>query len=252
MPEALDAAWGNPGLIWLALAAFMAGLVRGFSGFGTALIYLPGAAQSLPPLWAIVTLAVMDLVGPIPNLPGAARKCFPRDLARLLAGTLVMLPIGLLLLVRIDPDLFRYAVSVLTLGLLGVLISGWRYYGRVTSPALYGIGGASGFLGGLAGLPGPPVILFYMASPHPVSVVRANTMLFLYAFDFMVLLVLGVQSVLEPAPVLIGLLIAVPNLVGNAVGAAVFRPDAERVYKYVAYAIIAASAFSGLPVWDRF
>jgi hypothetical protein len=29
-----------------------------------------------------------------------------------------------------------------------------------------------------------------------------------------------------------------------------FRPEAERIYRWVAYLIIAGSAISGLPVWD--
>ena len=39
------------GLIWLITAALLAGFVRGFSGFGSALIFMPLAGQFLPPLW---------------------------------------------------------------------------------------------------------------------------------------------------------------------------------------------------------
>mgnify|MGYP004045007789 CR=1 FL=1 len=43
--------------------------VRGFSGFGSALIFMPLAGQFLPPLWCIMTLVAMDIFGPVPNLP---------------------------------------------------------------------------------------------------------------------------------------------------------------------------------------
>ena len=49
-----------------------AGLVRGFSGFGTAMIYLPVASQFLTPFEALITLMVMDFFGPLPLVLGAA------------------------------------------------------------------------------------------------------------------------------------------------------------------------------------
>jgi hypothetical protein len=41
-----------------------------------------------------------------------------------------------------------------------------------------------------------------------------------------------------------------PYLLGNWLGAALFRPELELLYRRVAYAIIAASAILGLPVWE--
>ena len=70
MPDALAAALAQPGLGWLICATFVAGMVRGFTGFGTALIFMPVAAQHLDPVWAVLTMVVMELFGPLPNLPG--------------------------------------------------------------------------------------------------------------------------------------------------------------------------------------
>ena len=50
MPEILSEALALPGLWLLILGALVAGIVRGFSGFGTAMIYLPIAAQVMPPI----------------------------------------------------------------------------------------------------------------------------------------------------------------------------------------------------------
>ncbi|MBR9842904.1 MAG: sulfite exporter TauE/SafE family protein [Rhodobacteraceae bacterium] len=247
MPDLFAGVVTIEGLPWLIAAAFVAGTVRGFSGFGTALIYLPIAGRFIDPIWAILTLAVMDMFGPLPNVPGAIRSGHPRDVLRLLIGTVVMLPVGLMLLYAIDPAVFRYAVSFLALGMLAALVLGLRYHGTVTPPMVYGIGGAAGFLGGVAGLPGPPVILFYMASPHGARVVRANTMVYLLGFDVLLMAVLGVQGRLTVEPLVLGAMLAVPNILGNIIGARIFDPDRETLYRWVAYAIIAASAIGGLP-----
>ncbi|PSL21673.1 sulfite exporter TauE/SafE family protein [Shimia abyssi] len=251
MPEAFLDIWAQvqtvEGLPYIIAIAFVAGLVRGFSGFGTAMIYLPVAGQFLPPVWAIITLVMMDLLGPLPNVPRVWRDAHKRDLARLFAGVVVIMPLGIAVLLVVDPAVFRYIVSVFALILLVILISGFRYRGTVRAPALYGIGGVSGFLGGVAGMPGPPVILFYMASPHGPAVIRANTMLFLIGYDIILSVMFGFQGLLAAVPVVLGLSLTVPNLLGNYLGGKIFRPEHEKTYRMVAYAIIAASAISGLP-----
>ncbi|MEP2530961.1 sulfite exporter TauE/SafE family protein [Shimia sp.] len=247
MPEIWSGVWSIEGLPWIIGIAFIAGLVRGFAGFGTAMIYLPVAGQFLPPIWAILTLAVMDLIGPLPNLPQVWKDAHRRDLVRLIVGMLVLMPVGIAVLLVSDPGVFRYGVSILGLGLLALLISGFRYRGTLRAPMIFGIGGVSGFLGGVVGMPGPPVILFYMASPHGPAIIRANTMLFLLSYDVLVLVMFSIQGLISAVPVALGLALIIPNLIGNWLGGIIFRPEYEKTYRAVAYVIIAASAISGLP-----
>ena len=103
------------GLWLLIVGAALAGVVRGFSGFGTAMIYLPFASQVLPPVWVLITLLVFDIFGPIPAVPRALRDGHPRDVLRLGAGAVVGLPLGVLLLTSMAPEVFRYGVSGVTL-----------------------------------------------------------------------------------------------------------------------------------------
>ena len=234
----------------LASAAFVAGLVRGFSGFGTALVYLPLAGQVLSPFAALTSMVVFDLLGPLPNLRRALRDGEPADILRLLAGLAVALPLGLWLLTRSDPTLFRYAVSLGALALVACLVSGLRYRGRLTPPLVYGTGGLAGLLQGIAGLPGPPVILFYMASTRPAAAVRANTLLCLLVTNLAMLAGLASFGRLEGGAVALGAALILPNLAGNVLGARLFRPERETLYRRVAYAVIAASAVSGLPLLD--
>ena len=48
----------------------------------------------------------------------------------------------------------------------------------------------------------------------------------------------------------LGLIAGVPNVIANMIGARLFDPQAEGLYRRVAYMIIAASALLGLPLWD--
>ncbi len=248
--QALTEAVAIDGFWLLVAAAAVAGLVRGFSGFGTAMVYLPVAGQILTPFQALTTLMVMDLIGPLPNIPNAIRTGHKRDILRLSVGTLVALPLGVLVLGLIAPEVFRYGVSLISLLLLALLIIGVRYHGTLRPPMVYGTGAIGGFLAGSVGLPGPPVIMLYMASPNPSEVIRANIMVYLLLCDLMMIGVLHLNGYLQISAVALGVLLIVPYLAANVLGGWLFRPGYERLYRAIAYFIIAASALNGMPLFD--
>lgn len=236
---------------WVLVAtAFVAGAVRGFSGFGTAMVYLPVASQFLSPFEALTTLMIMDLVGPLPNIPKAIRTMHRRDVLRLVTGALVAVPFGVLVLGLIAPDVFRYGVSLISIILLILLIAGIRYHGALRKRMVFGTGALGGLLAGSVGLPGPPVIMLYMASAHAAAVIRANIMVYLLLTDLIMIAVLGLNGYLVASAVLIGALLTVPYLLGNVLGGYLFAPKFERGYRAVAYIIIAVSALNGLPILD--
>ena len=246
MPEALSQALAVPGLGWLTLAVLVAGLVRGFSGFGSAMIIMPVASSVLSPFGAIAFLIVVELFGPLPNLPDALRNGDRRDVARLMLGAVLGLPLGLLGLSTLSPVLFGWGVSIIVIVLLILLMAGWRYQGVIGPGMIIGVGG---FLSGLAGLAGPPVIMVYMASRRPIAVIRANFLLYLLCIDILMLVAFGLLGELHLDLVLVGVLLIVPYVLANMAGARLFRPEAERAFRTVAYVIIAASALLGLPIW---
>ncbi|MEO0700676.1 MAG: TSUP family transporter [Pseudomonadota bacterium] len=237
-------------LAWIAAAALIAGLVRGFSGFGTAMIFLPVAGQHLLPFTALTALVIMDIVAPMAMVPRALRDGHPADVMRLGAGLAVAMPLGVWVLTAVEPEVFRYAVSLSTLGLLVLLVAGLRYQGALTPPMVTGTGALGGLLGGSVGLPGPPVIMLYMASPLPASAIRANITLYLILADIALLTLLWLFGQLVWQALALGAALIVPYLIGILAGTWVFVPGREALYRAVAYAIIAASALSGLPVWD--
>ena len=142
---------------------------------------------------------------------------------------------------------YRYIVSIATILALIFLLSGFRYNGTLTPSILIGTGGLSGFLGGLTGLPGPPVTALYIASTLPVETVRANMILFLILADILIFPIMALQGMLSLQPLLIGALVILPYMIGSAVGAYFFDPVKEKNYRIVAYIVIACSAIVGLP-----
>lgn len=250
MLDWLAAALSTEGVWWLALVSFVAGLVRGFAGFGSGLILLPATAALLGPVAGITAMTIADLLGPVPILRRAVRDVFLPDLARLLGATFFTLPVGVALLLLLDPQVFRYALSVVALITLALLISGLRYRGTLTPPLVYTTGGLAGLLGGTIGVPGPPIITLYLASSLSAHVIRATILLYLFVYDLFLMVIYALNDRLFVGAVAIGVVLAVPQICGNILGALVFRPSLERFYRLVAYVIIAYSAISALPILD--
>lgn len=238
------------GLWILGLGAVLAGVVRGFSGFGTAMIYLPFASAVLDPVAAVMSLVVMDAFGPLPLIPGALRQANRQHLGLLVAGMALLLPVGLMALTRMTPEVYRGVLGVVTLAAVALMMSGWRYSGALRPGVLFGAGAAGGLLGGAAGIPGPPVILVTMASGLRPAQIRATNMVYLMACDLALLgLMWGLGQALI-SPMLVGLLALVPYAAGTQIGAWIFNPDKERLYRRVAYVVIGGSAVSALPIWN--
>ena len=236
-------------LAWICAGAFTAGVVRGFSGFGTAMIFLPFASSVMSPAWAVTVLVVMEFLSSAAIFRRMAKDAEIGELVRLVVGALIAVPFGVAVLILIDAEVFKYAVSVLTLGMLAFLLAGVRLKTTVNNAVVYGAGGIGGFMAGAVGLPGPPVILLYLARPLGPVAIRATLFTYLVITDIMLFGVFAASGILERDPIVTGLFAAIPFAAGMAVGAFIFSPEKAKVYRYVAYCIVGASAVMGLPVW---
>jgi hypothetical protein len=249
MPEAFGAALATPGLPWLLLAIGVAGIVRGFTGFGTALIFVPVAGIFLAPQVVVGVMMLTGLVSSAALLPRAWGQADRREVGLLALAAVLTVPLGLWLMTRLDPVLIRWCVAVIAGITLAALISGWRFSGRVNHPQLAGIGAAAGGIGGLTGLTGPAVILFYLAGQSVAQRVRANTILFLAALDVVIVANLLFRGAVTAGLVTLALVLAVPYLITSLIGQALFDPRHERLYRWAAYAVIGLAVLSGLPLW---
>lgn len=238
------------GVAWLALTVILAGLVRGFAGFGTALVFVPVAAQFLNPPQVVVTLLVVDILGPMLLVPDALRKGEPREVSLLGLGALAGIPAGVWLLTRVDPLAFRWFASVAVLILVGLIVSGWRYWGRPPRIVVPGIGALSGLMGGFSGLSGPPIILLYLGGQEAPARIRANIILFFTLTEFIGLATFWANGILSWKTISLGLILALPYTAATLAGSAAFRRFGKTHFRPIAYLVIAGAALSGLPLFD--
>src|SRR5215469_8536607 len=80
----------------------LAGLTRGFSGFGSALIYVPLIAAIYDPRAAAATLLLIDFVSGFPFAIGAFRHCSWREVVPITIAAMAAVPFGTMALLLID------------------------------------------------------------------------------------------------------------------------------------------------------
>lgn len=251
MPDALTQALATPGLIWLLCTIGLAGIVRGFSGFGTALVFVPVANIFLDPKTVVTVIALTGVASNAVVLPRAWGQASRGEVGLLVLAALVTVPAGLWLLDVLDKTTVRWIVTFVAGGLLVALIAGWRFSGVVSRPMLLVIGALAGVVGGMTGLTGPVVILFYLAGQAVAQSVRANTILFLAALDVVILTNLFLQGAVTLQIVVLAVLLSLPYAATTMLGQSLFDPRHERLYRWAAYGVIALAVVSGLPVWNN-
>ncbi|WP_245440081.1 sulfite exporter TauE/SafE family protein [Mesorhizobium sp. Z1-4] len=240
----------DPRLIALLAVVAVAGVARGMSGFGTGMIVAPVAAALYSPRWAIVILVVIDLLPIIPITIPALRIARWREVLPIFAGLFLFFPVGLYILRNSDPVLLRWGISAAIFACVIMLWSGWRYSGRRTNPLSLATGSVAGVLSGIASIPGPPVLVYWLASAYPAAIIRANLLVLFFLAEFVSVGNLALAGMFERGPVMVALAATPVYFAGLLVGGRLFGLASERTYRLVTYWLIVLAAALALPLWD--
>jgi len=230
--------------------AFVAGTARGFSGFGSALIFMPLASSMAEPRLIAALLLIIDFIAAAPLLPNAWQKADRKATAIMAFGALLGVPIGTYFLSRLEPVTTRWIISSFVLALLLLLLSGWRYRGKEHAAISIGIGGLSGFCSGLAQTGGPPIVGYWLGRPIASDIARANILLFFGASDFFSLISYAVTGLITSDSIKLSLIVGPVYAIGVWFGASLFGKASERIFRAICYALIAIAVIAGLPALD--
>ncbi|MFP6747978.1 MAG: sulfite exporter TauE/SafE family protein [Alphaproteobacteria bacterium] len=238
----------DPGglLLWAGLTAFVAGLMRGFAGFGSAILMAPVFAVLLGPVHMVPMVAAVELPMSVMLFLGCRRQVDWRFVGPLSAIAIATMPLGIWLLVSLDGAVITKAVSVIVLLFVAVLITGWRYKGPRPLSLTLGIGGVSGAMMATTSVGGPPVLLYMLAAEIPAATIRANIVAY-YLFTGVVLvaMVIGASPSGGAAVVDAGV-VAPVILLSSWIGSRLAGKAAENTYRWIAYLFLTVAGLFGL------
>ncbi len=165
----------------LAVVTCVAGVMRGFAGFGSGLLMAPVFGLAMPPATVVLVILTLNLVTTVQIFREALRLVHWPLVLRLFIPSLAGIPIGLSLIHFLDPLLTRKLIAALVAVLTIALFRGWHYDGRRgrVSDAVTGL--ISSAMTSLAGIGGPPVILYLLSDrTQSHGSVRATCLVFFF------------------------------------------------------------------------
>lgn len=242
----------DPRWLWVVAAAVLAALVRGFTGFGAAMVFVPVASAIYEPKVAVVALFIVDAIATFPLIFRAVHRCRWADVTCLAVGAAVTIPLGVHVLLIADSELLRWIISLSILGLVAVMASGWRYKTHPPLLARVGIGGVSGFAGGIANLYGPPIVLFWLGGQSSAAVARANIIVFFAIIAVVSGLTYWWNGLFSTHTLMLSVGLTPFYALAVWLGAQSFRLAPDVVFRRLALALIAIIAVASLPGWGTY
>ncbi len=251
MGDPFDALPGTGAMLGVALAAALGGLSRGFSGFGSALVFVPLASAAVGPREAVPVLALLEVFAVLAFLPNAWRLSDRREAGLMSAGAVLGVPLGAAVLASADPVALRWGLAGLVLAAVAVLASGWRYRGRPAAPLTLFVGGVGGTMSGAAMLGGvAPAVYWLGGAASSAARVRANMNLYFTALTAFVVGAYAVAGLIGWHTGWLALAAGPSYALGLVLGTRLFGLASERAFRLAAYGLILASGVAGMPVWD--
>ncbi len=224
----------------------IAGLMRGFAGFGSAMFMAPLFAVIFGSAEMVVTVVAMELGVSLQLFPAARRACQWRIVGPMSVAACLCMPLGLWLLTGVDRTVIAKAVSLIVLAFVIVLASGWSFRGEKGPAGAAFVGALSGTMMATTSVGGPPVLLYLLAGRDPPETGRANIITY-YLLTHVVLIAMFIVTGTVGVAALLRAAILFPFMVAGAwLGGRMFHLADARVFRRVALAILAAAGVFGL------
>ena len=227
-------------------AALAAGLLRGFSGFGSAMLMAPIFALLFGSAEMVATIVAMELAISFHLFPAARRDCDWAVVAPMTIAACIAMPLGLWLLVSLDRALLSKIVSALVAGFAGLMLTGWRWQGMRGAVPSAVVGTISGAMMATTSVGGPPVLLYMLSSDDSPATVRANAITYYFATQLLLLALLFATGIVGSSALLRAAVLFPFMLAGSWLGVRLFRGADERFYRRVGLALLLAVGIFGL------
>ena len=240
-----------PGLLaLLGGALFVAGCVRGFSGFGAAMIFMPVASTAIAPATAAAVFLIIDGIVALPLVRSAIKNCDWRSVVPAVIGASLTVHFGAWLLANADTLFLRWAIFAIVIGLLTLLMSGWRYPGKPGLAVSVGAGGVGGVIGGVSQVGAPPLLALWLASTEDPAAVRANLIVYFAIASVSTISAYALQGFFTWEVMRLLTLAAPVYGLALYVGSKGFGKSSPTLYRKIAYGLIALAAITSMPALD--
>ena len=225
----------------IALAG-VAALIQSMTGFGFALLIVPPLVLLLGPREAVVLANVLGTAIAAVMLLGLHREVQWKTASVLIGASVLGLPVGLLALTQLDPDVLQVLIAATVIVFTVLLIRGYSLGSRITLQGSLAAGIFAGVLRTSTSMAGPPVVLYLQGTRMPSGVFRSTITAFFFLSGLAGVAVFTIEGTLDARLGLTGLAATPAVLAGLLIGARLYERVGEARFRGVVFAVLIASA----------
>ena len=225
---------------------FVAGVVRGFSGFALSALVMASAASFVAPVVLIPILFFLELAASLMMARAGLADADRRMALLLVAGSVLGWPLGLWFTTSLPVETSKMValcviVVLAALQLLKVRVPG---LGSITGTAIAGV--VAGVVSGLAHVGGMVIALFVLSLGSAARSMRGTLVLYLFVSSLLSVFIQLGYGVMTTTGALRGLVLIPPTLLGVWLGSKLFIPRLESYYKPFCLFLLIGLASLGL------
>ena len=244
--EFLDISFsGEPGAAIIAIVAFGAGLVRGFTGFGGPAFILAILTLFFTPYSIVSKILVVDFFANVYLFRAVFRQIDWRPTASMVIPTLLCMPLGHWLLLELDPLWMKRAMAVTIAIACTLMLVGFRYRHPMTTGWLIFLGSCSGIVFGGSYI-ALVAVVFILLGPYDKN--QGRTLIISWSFFTVLGFAListvsgttGIDDVITAAPG------AASYMLGTWLGSKGFHNASEKLFRRGAIAVLLCLALFNL------
>ncbi|EOP92137.1 hypothetical protein IGM_01750 [Bacillus cereus HuB4-4] len=217
----------------------VASILQASTGFGFSIMATPFLLMLFLPQEAIQINIILSLIISISLIWKIRMDVDFVLLKRFILGSIVGVPLGILIFISVNINTFKLAVSILLLLLTLLLICNVKV--RSTQSRDFIVGGLSGLLTTSIGMPGPPLLLYFTGTNTEKEKLRATTLAF-YLFIYFISLVTQILFTGTNKTIWESSFYAIPIVfLGLFIGQIMFKWLNQRIFKIFTYILLSCT-----------
>lgn len=241
MLASLDETLASMGLVQLLTimsVVVFAAVMRAFTGFGFALAAVPVFSLFMSPTQGVVLGAMLGLVVSLLSLRTYWGKYPTRPLFPMIVWVIIGTGLGTIMLTRITTNTFQLCIGV-SVVMASLALAFYRPSRQKSGIALAsGTGLASGLMNGAFAIPGPPIIIYAMATQPRPEQSRALLMTFFLFSGIAALVSYSAAGIVTARELWLCLLTFPAMFIGDKLGFYLFSRFGTKQYRNVALVVL--------------
>lgn len=235
------------GILQLALVSLVvifAAIMRAFTGFGFALAAVPAFTLLMSPVESVVLSIMLTFAVSLLTVKTFWGQVAVKPMVPLISFSFLGTLIGAFVVGAIDASSFQLWIGLTVIGACGLLAV---YKPKAVQPRAgvsRVIGLASGLMNGVFAVPGPPVIIYVMATQPDAIKARATLLAFLMFSAAFGLIAYAAAGYLSMNSLWLFILSCPAMVVGDRIGYGLFNRFGTAAHKKVAVGVLLAVGFA--------